>query len=76
MKAETRFLEELETLVERIVQESGDSRVFDARRRLREWMARPTAALGGKRPDELLRTEDGRLAVRELIERMQSGAYA
>lgn len=39
------------------------------------WLTRPTAALGGKRPAELLRTDNGRLEVRLLIERMQSGTY-
>lgn len=75
MKTETCFLRELETLVQRIVQESGGPRGFEARRWLRAWIVRPTAAFGGKRPEGFLRTEAGRLEVKRLIERMQSGAY-
>lgn len=75
MRADTRRIRELKTLVQRIVQESGEPRGFDAKKWLRGFMASPKAALGGKRPLELIRTQKGRLAVRQLIERMQSGAY-
>lgn len=76
MKPQARFLSELEQLVERIVCESGNMDGFNPRGWLKSWLARPTPALGGKRPNEFLRTDAGRIEVRLLIERMQSGAYS
>lgn len=75
MKAEVRYRRELEEVVERIVRESGNPRGFNAQEWVRHWIATPKRALGGRRPRDLLRTESGRTAVRQLIERMQSSAY-
>lgn len=62
--------------VDAIVRQSGDPQGFDAARWVAAWLDRPHAALGGRRPAELMDTADGRSLVSDLIARMQSGAYA
>lgn len=62
--------------VEQIVQESGNPEGFEAGRWVAEFLETENAALGGRRPEELMRTSDGRAVVSTLIARMQSGAYA
>lgn len=62
--------------VDAIVKESGQPEGFDAAKWVAAWLDRPQAALGGKRPAELMDTADGRNIVSDLIARMQSGAYA
>jgi len=62
--------------VQTIVEESGDPAGFDAAKWVAEWIKTPQRALGGKRPDELLDTADGRQLVSDLIARQQSGAYS
>lgn len=67
---------DLEAQVATIVRESGRQKDFDARRWVRQWLSKPLAALGGRRPDELLKTKDGRRVLHELLARIQSGAYS
>lgn len=62
--------------VQTIVEESGETAEFDAAKWVAEWIKTPQRALGGKRPDELLDTADGRQLVSDLIARQQSGAYS
>jgi putative toxin-antitoxin system antitoxin component (TIGR02293 family) len=62
--------------VQTIVEESGVPEGFDAAKWVAEWIKTPQRALGGKRPDELLDTADGRQLVSDLIARQQSGAYS
>jgi putative toxin-antitoxin system antitoxin component (TIGR02293 family) len=62
--------------VQSIVEESGEPAGFDAAKWVAEWIKTPQRALGGKRPDELLDTSDGRQLVSDLIGRQQSGAYS
>jgi putative toxin-antitoxin system antitoxin component (TIGR02293 family) len=62
--------------VQTIVAESGETAGFDAAKWVAEWIKTPQRALGGKRPDELLDTADGRQLVSDLIARQQSGAYS
>jgi putative toxin-antitoxin system antitoxin component (TIGR02293 family) len=62
--------------VENMVRESGDMRGFSAAKWFAHWMAQPSAALGGRAPEELLDTADGRDAVSQLLAQMQSAAYA
>src|SRR5882757_3630565 len=59
--------------VQTIVEESGEPAGFDAARWVADWIKTPQRALGGKRPDELLDTADGRQLVSDLIARQQSG---
>lgn len=66
---------EIEAHVARIVRESGNPAAFDAKAWVRSWLSRPLAALGGKRPRQLLHDEKGRRKLHELIGRMQTGAY-
>jgi putative toxin-antitoxin system antitoxin component (TIGR02293 family) len=58
-----------------IVEESGEPKEFDAGKWVAKWIEAAQPALGGKRPDELMDTADGRRLVSELLARMQSGAY-
>lgn len=62
--------------VQTIVEESGEPAGFDAAKWVADWIKTPQRALGGKRPDELLDTADGRQLVSDLIGRQQSGAYS
>jgi putative toxin-antitoxin system antitoxin component (TIGR02293 family) len=41
-----------------------------------EWIARPSKALGGRRPADLLETPDGREAVEDLLGRLVVGTYS
>lgn len=63
--------------VDAMVRESGEAPAgFDAARWFAAWMEEPVAALGGRRPRELLDTADGREALASLLLQMKSGAYA
>jgi len=62
--------------VDQMVKESGNAVGFDAAKWVAAWLDRPQAALGGKRPAELMDTSDGSGIVSDLVARMQSGAYA
>jgi putative toxin-antitoxin system antitoxin component (TIGR02293 family) len=62
--------------VQAMVAESGQPEGFDAARWFAAWMAEPAPALGGRKPEELLETADGREAISKLLAQMQSGAYA
>lgn len=62
--------------VETMVRESGDASGFKPAKWFSAWIAEPIAALGGRRPEELLDTADGRDTVSRLLAQMQSGAYA
>lgn len=62
--------------VEQVVSESGHEDSFDAARWVAKFLARPHPALGGRKPEDLMRTGDGRSAVATLVAQMQSGAYA
>jgi putative toxin-antitoxin system antitoxin component (TIGR02293 family) len=62
--------------VDAIVRESGNPEGFDAAKWVSAWLDRPQAALGDKRPAELMDTSEGRGIVSGLVAQMQSGAYA
>lgn len=62
--------------VETIVKQSGEPAGFKPAKWFGEWIEQPAAALGGRKPEELLDTADGREAVARLLAQMQSGAYA
>ena len=71
-----RDVSALATLVQRVVDESGDPVGFDALAWTTRWLDRPAPALGGARPAELMATSEGRALVAALVLRMQSGAYS
>lgn len=48
---------------------------FNSRRWLMNWMDRPQPALGGKKPKEMMKTEEGFRAVAKLLGASVSGAY-
>jgi putative toxin-antitoxin system antitoxin component (TIGR02293 family) len=54
---------------------SSDANSFDATRWLGEWIERPQAALGGRRPSELLDTPTGFSVVSRLLGSLSSGSY-
>lgn len=62
--------------VDTIVRNSGNPEGFDSAKWVSAWLDRPQAALGGRRPAELMDTSEGRGIVSGLIAQMQSGAYA
>ena len=62
--------------VQAMVAESGDPEGFDAAKWFAAWMVEPSPALGGRKPEDLLETADGREAVSRLLGQMQSGAFA
>ena len=62
--------------VEKMVQESGDPKGFDAAKWFGYWIQQPQAAFARKEPGELMDSSDGREAVSRLLAQMQSGTYA
>jgi putative toxin-antitoxin system antitoxin component (TIGR02293 family) len=62
--------------VETIVKQSGNPEGFKPAKWFSEWIEQPVAALGGRKPEDLLDTSDGREAVSRLLAQMQSGVYA
>ena len=62
--------------VQAMVEESGSPKGFNAAEWVATWLQEPLAALGGRRPAELMDTSEGQAIVSNLLARMQSGAYA
>lgn len=62
--------------VEAMVEESGSTDGFDARRWVSHWLREPVPALGGARPIDFLDTMEGQSLVSRTLAQMQSGAYA
>lgn len=52
------------------------TRVLESREAARRWLAHPKLVLGGKAPNEMLDTEEGREAVRTLLLRIEAGVYS
>lgn len=66
----------LAAVVQRIVNESGDPKDFDALAWTLTWLHESVPALGGARPIEYMDTSDGRAVVESLILQIESGAYS
>lgn len=62
--------------VEGMVSQSGNPQGFDAAAWLADWLTQPNPALGGACPGQYLDTAEGRALVSDILQRMQSGAYA
>lgn len=62
--------------VQTMIEESGNPEGFDAAQWVARWLDRPLPALGGQKPAELVDTPDGWALVRDIVARMQSGAYS
>jgi putative toxin-antitoxin system antitoxin component (TIGR02293 family) len=62
--------------VEAMVEESGEPDRFNAAEWVARWLEEPLAALGGRKPGELMDTAEGQAIVSNLLARAQSGAYA
>jgi uncharacterized protein (DUF2384 family) len=69
------FIAKLVSLVQRMVEESGDPTGFDADAWLRRWPNEPLPALGSRRPAELMDTVEGRNVLFNLLATAQCGAY-
>lgn len=54
----------------------GSAEGFDASSWLANWLAQPAPALGGQRPGELIDTMEGQSLLSNLLDQMQSGAFA
>ncbi|MGB8421336.1 antitoxin Xre-like helix-turn-helix domain-containing protein [Paraburkholderia sp.] len=62
--------------VQTMVEESGDPAAFDAATWMAAWLDTPLPALGGACPSQYMETADGRELLANLLQMMQSGAYA
>lgn len=62
--------------VQAMVEDSGDPTDFDAAEWLGRWIEMPLPALGGKKPADYLSTVSGQKLLSNLLNQMQSGAYA
>lgn len=69
-------IETLISIVQTMVEESGDPAGFDAARWVSEWLTKPLPALGGATPASYMDTFEGQKLVSELLSMSQSGAYA
>ena len=65
----------LTELVQSMLAESGEQTGFDAKGWLEGWLIGVVAALGNRRPVDVLKEPDGLEVVRSLLSRAQSGAY-
>ena len=69
-------VETLISMVQTMVEQSGDPTNFDAARWLARWLTGPLPALGGATPASYLDTFEGQKLVAKLLSYIQSGAYA
>jgi putative toxin-antitoxin system antitoxin component (TIGR02293 family) len=61
--------------VEAMVAESGEPAGFDAPGWLSRWLQDPLPALGGRRPVELIDTNEGQALISTVLSQIQAGAY-
>jgi len=71
-----RHVVALAAVVQRVVDESGDSADFNAHAWTTSWIQKPVPALGGACPAEYMGAPEGRALTESLVWRMQSGAYS
>lgn len=69
-------VETLITMVQSMVEESGNPEGFDAARWVADWISHPVPALGGATPASYMDTVEGQKLVANLLAMTQSGAYA
>ncbi|WP_041492379.1 antitoxin Xre/MbcA/ParS toxin-binding domain-containing protein [Burkholderia lata] len=65
----------LVSLVQQMVDESGEPEGFDARKWLCTWLHEEVPSLGWKKPVAYLDTTDGEALVIATLKSLQSGAY-
>lgn len=75
LDASPAVVEMLVAQVEKMVQESGDPKCFDARSWLLDWLHSTVPALGGNRPINYLHTSDGIDLISRLLASAQTGSY-
>ena len=66
---------EMVSLVQKMVEESGNPEGFDAEAWLDDWLTRPLPALGGDSAGDWLDTADRRAVIFTMLACTQSGAY-
>jgi hypothetical protein len=76
VEAQEDDIAHLITQVRTMNEESGNHEGFDADVWLSNWVQSPIPALGGLTPASQMQTLEGRQIARDLIARMQSGAYS
>jgi putative toxin-antitoxin system antitoxin component (TIGR02293 family) len=69
-------VEELISMAQSMVEQSGDPAGFDAARWVANWLTRPLPALAGDTPASYMDTFEGQKLVADLLAMSQSGAYA
>ena len=62
--------------VQTMVEQSGNPEGFNAAHWVAQWLERPNAALGGRKPADLMDTVAGQDLVSSVLAKLQSGAYA
>lgn len=66
----------LDSVIRQLEIKSLADRVFGDSGKADTWLMRPSAALSGQRPVDLLRDELGAAVVREMLERIDHGIFA
>ena len=69
-------VETLISLVQAMVERSGDPSGFDAARWTADWLSKPLPALAGATPASYMDTFEGQKMIRQLLAMSESGAYA
>ena len=69
------FKEQLVDVVHTIVCTSGKNENFDAKAWVEDWLDHPLPALGFKKPNEFMDTDDGRAEINRLLQASAAGVY-
>lgn len=69
-------IDSLTTLVQRMVEEAGDTAGFDAHLWLQEWMSQPLPALNNRCPKDVLGELGGFDLVQSTLLRIRAGAFS
>lgn len=75
MENQEQILIELVELVQKMVEESGNSVDFNARIWVEAWITKPSFALGGRRPCDFFSTRGGIAIIKNKLKQIQSGSY-
>ena len=75
-KEESPAVKKLISQVDKIMSESSDTKNFDSKSWVLDWINEPQPALGNKKPYLFLDSQDGFKQVSKIIAQIQSGTYA
>ena len=59
---------------DRVISSATDT--FGSREKAEEWLRRPNRALSGRRPEDVLETDDGALKVAQVLGRLAHGLFS